>query len=145
MMIKTSSGRDLIVTNISSFDSELSTELTPSIILVSAWSALGDCPNLVGSLVNFYLSKGAKYFVCIGSFSESLHDEIDELIYQYDDEQGSNISSYVVTTYHESIEDAVDYAIFATQLDSSNDECIIAVLDRSETKDQKLLKHLVNV
>ena len=142
MIMKTSNGRELIVTNKFIVKKELSNYLVPRIILLTAWSIISSEGKFWEPLIEYFLKKGAKYFVCIGVYSETLHDEIDEIIYQYDDKHGNGISSGIVTTYHDdSIEDAVDYSVYAAPLDTSN-ECIVAILDETEVRDHHLQEFL---
>jgi hypothetical protein len=140
MMTKCSNGRSLLITHKSLVDTELGGSLVPCIVLLTAWSASRASISFWKSLIKFLLDKGTTYFVCIGSFSEKLHDEIDELMYQYDDEQGTERSINIVTTYHadDTLEEVVDYCVYATELKDKDNGCILAILDESSEEDQNM-------
>jgi hypothetical protein len=90
------------------------------------------------------LNKGTTYFVCVGAYSEKLHDEIDELLYQYDDDRGTKESVNIVTTYHanETVEEAVDYCVYSTELRDKDNGCILAILDDDSIEDREIKEFL---
>ena len=112
--------------------------LVPCIVLLTAWSASRASISFWEPLIKLLLDKGATYFVCVGEFSEKLHDEVDELMYQYDDEHGTEYSINIVTTYHadDTLEEVVDYCVYAAELKGNG--CILAVLDESSEEDQNM-------
>lgn len=140
MMTKCSNGRPLLITNKSLVDTELSGSLVPCIVLLTAWSVSRASISFWESLIEFLLDKGATYFVCVGAFSEKLHDEIDELVYQYDDKHGTERSINMVTTYHadDTLEEVVDYCVYATELRDKDGGCILAIMDESSEEDENM-------
>jgi len=140
MMIKCSNGRSLLITDKASVESELGNHMVPCIVLLTAWSASRASISFWRGMIKYLLDKGTAYFVCVGTFSEKLHDEIDELLYQYDDEQGTKSSMNVITTYHadDTPEEVVDYCVYATELKDKDKGCILAVLDENSDRDEKL-------
>lgn len=140
MMTKCSNGRSLLLANKSLVSTELGNNLVPCIVLLTAWSVSRASISFWESLIKLLLDKGATYFVCVGTFSEKLHDEIDELMYQYDDEHGTEHSINMVTTYHadDTLEEVVDYCVYATELRDKDKGCILAVLDETSEKDENM-------
>ena len=140
MMTKCSNGRPLLITNKSLVDTELDGGLVPCIVLLTAWSVSRASISFWESLIEFLLDKGATYFVCVGAFSEKLHDEIDELMYQYDDEHGTERCINMVTTYHadDTLEEVVDYCVYATELRDKDRGCILAIMDESSEEDENM-------
>lgn len=133
MMHKCSNGRYLLITNIESVDKTLDSNWTPYAVLLTSWSIETATGSLWNSLIRLLLARGTKTFVCIGSYSEQLHDEIDEIIYEYDGEQGNVISEDTLTTYHvdESIEDTVNYFIHGTEF-LEHDGVLLALVGASD-------------
>ncbi|WP_133510880.1 hypothetical protein [Candidatus Thiosymbion oneisti] len=88
-----------------------------------------------------------KYILCVGAFSENLHDAIDEFLYKYDDEHNTNIGIHVITTYHadESDSDIADYFVYATEVIDKEIGCLLAVLDNNSEADHKLLETISQV
>lgn len=130
-MIKCSNGRNLIITDIDSVDKELSSNWIPCVVLLTAWSIDKKTIERLSSLVKFLLARGTKTFVCVGSCSKQLHDEIDEVIYEYDEEHGTEVATGILTTYHadESIEEAVNYFVYGTELSGSKNGGLLAIVD----------------
>ena len=92
-------------------------------------------------LIYLLLDKGTSYFVCIGDLSEQLHDQIDEIIYQYDEEHDFKLSGNIVTTYHadDAIDDAVNFYIYGTELRDKERGYLIAILDKNMIEDREIL------
>jgi hypothetical protein len=113
-----SNGRSLLVTDIKSVAKELETSWAPFVVLLTAWSIGAVKAGGLSELIKLLLAKGTKTFVCIGDYSESLHDEIDEIIYEYDEERNISAASELITTYHddESVDDAVNYFVHGTEI-----------------------------
>jgi hypothetical protein len=79
--------------------------------------------------VRTLLDKECSYFACVGTYSEKLHDAIDDFFYQYNEERGIERSD-LVTTYHhnESTEDVIAYFVHGTELRCKPNGCLVAVL-----------------
>lgn len=144
MMIRCSNDRTLFITDRDGIETEIDSSLTPYVVMLTAWNSANVSEVLQGNLVRNLLVKGARNFVCLGSFSEQLHDEIDELIYQFDDESGSELATDVLTTYHsdESIEDGVNYYICTTQFKDKEGSCLLAILNENSSKDREVRSFL---
>ncbi|MGQ9424737.1 DUF7684 family protein [Gilvimarinus sp. F26214L] len=129
MMKKCSNGRSLLVTDIDSVEKQLDRDWTPYVVLLTAWSSYQEPNEVLGTLVKFLLAKGARVFVCVGSHSEQLHDEIDSIFYEYGDEV-QNAKTAILTTYHddESIEEAVNYFVHGTDLPDDSNGGLLAIL-----------------
>ena len=74
-----------------------------------AWDARGVSVEAVYSLVAPLLRAGASYFICWGPDCEWVHDIIDELATEPDNEFGIPKDSCIMTTWHdsESLRDAL--------------------------------------
>lgn len=89
-------------------------------------------------------NKGVRYIACVGPFSEVLHDFIDELIYQYEEDHDPSVTDRVVTTFHWD-ETVADFCFFFTDLTitDENNGALIAVLDPKSIEDMKVQKCLI--
>jgi len=137
MRIQSSNNRTLYITCRDSIDSEVDSNLTPYVVMLTAWIAT-DVPKILqGDLVRRLLLKGTRNFVCLGAFSEQLHDEIDEYIYRFDDESESELTTTILTTYHadESIEDGVNYFVCGTHFKDKTSNCLLAILSEKSYAD----------
>ncbi len=144
MMIQCSNDRTLFISGRDDIETEIDSSLTPYVVMLTAWNSASVSEVLQGNLVRDLLVKGARNFVCLGSFSEQLHDEIDELIYQFDDESGSELATDVLTTYHsdESIEDGVNYYVCTTQFKDKEGSCLLAILNENSSEDREVRSFL---
>lgn len=140
MMRRCSNGRHMLISNKESVEDELESHCAPEIVLLTAWTSEIIHPAFLKTLVTFLLNRGAVCFVCVGDFSEQLHDEIDQILYRYDEEHESNIGTEVVTTYHagEPIEDAINFYIHGTQLNGEENGCLLAILDSGAPQDREI-------
>lgn len=85
--------------------SELSSQLglpAGNVACLLAWDARGVSAEAVSSLVAPLLRAGASYFVCWGPDCERVHDIIDELASEPDNEFGIPEDSCIMTTWHDS-------------------------------------------
>ena len=116
--------------DIGSVENELGSTWVPFVVLLTAWSMDLIKSEGLSNLVRFLLAKGAKTFVCIGDYSEILHDEIDEIIYEYDAESNISNASEILTTYHEdeSVDDAVNYFVHGTEIPSNKNGGLLALM-----------------
>lgn len=144
MMIQCSNARTLFITGRDDIEAEIDSSLTPYVVMLTAWDSESVSEVLQGNLVRDLLVKGARNFVCLGSFAEQLHDEIDELIYQFDDESGSELATDILTTYHsdESIEDVVNYYVCTTQFKDKEGSCLLAILNENSSEDREVRSFL---
>lgn len=142
MIVKCSNGRKLLITDIDSVKKELGSNWVPYVVLLTAWSIDQTTAKILDSLVKFLLVRGARAFVCLGSYSEQLHDEIDEIIYEYDEEHDVEIATGILTTYHadESIEDVVNYFVYGTELPSSENGGLLAIVDTNDRQVRGVLE-----
>ena len=140
MIFKCLNGRPLLISSIESIETELSDRWVPCVVLLTAWTIERVSVEFWDSLVRFLLDRGATYFVCIGDFSEHLHDKIDEIMYHYDDEHETEQSINIVTTFHanETIEDAIDYYVYGTELRDKKHGCLLALLDSDVNEDREV-------
>ena len=143
MFLKTSNARRLFIAKTYSEIDVLDADQIPLVAILTAWSneksSLSYWENVITSLV----VKGVKYVACIGTYSEKLHDEIDNLIWRIDNDNKLNI----VTTYHvnDTIEEAVLYCVYATELKDSDKEFILAILDDEASEDREVQKCLEEI
>ncbi len=139
-MIRCSNQRPLLITSKSCVHKDLEVNLIPEIILLTAWKAKNADVRDLEALIRWALDRGTTYFVCAGEFSEKLHDEIDELMYQYDDEKCTEHSINVVTTFHadDTLEEVVEFCVFAAELKNTNSGCIVAILNENSVHDQAI-------
>ena len=113
-------------------------------MLLTAWNAKRASGTFWSSLIEFLLDRGATSFISIGDYSEQLHDEIDELVYRYNDLHGTKISPSIMTTFHtnDTGEDGVYFFIHCTDFKSNGKNCMLAILDDGSVEDQKVAKLL---
>lgn len=135
-------GRPLLVTDIESVAKELETNWIPFVVLLTAWSVGMVREEGFSELIKLLLTKGAKTFVCIGDYSESLHDEIDEIIYKYDEERNISEASEIITTYHddESVDDAVSYFVHGTEISEIKVGGLLALIGVGDQEVEECLK-----
>ena len=115
---------------------ELETNFIPIVVLLIAGSKEAVKSEGLSELIKMLLAKGAKTFVCIGDYSESLHDEIDEIIYEYDDERNNGETLKIITTYHddESVDDAVNYFVHGTEFPEVKFGGLLALVADADTE-----------
>ena len=142
MMKNCLNGRPLLVTDIESVAKELETNWIPFVVLLTAWSVGTVRAEGFSELIKLLLTKGAKTFVCIGDYSESLHDEIDEIIYKYDEERNISEASEIITTYHddESVDDAVSYFVHGTEIPEIKAGGLLALIGVGDQEVEECLK-----
>lgn len=142
MMQKCLNDRYLIVTDIESVDKELDENWTPFVVLLTAWSIEAVKAEGLSELIKSLLAKGAKEFVCIGSYSESLHDEIDNVIYEYDEERNISAASSILTSYQydESVDDSVDYFVYGTVFPEAKIGGLLALIGDNDQDVEACLK-----
>ncbi len=142
MMKNCSNGRPLLLTGIESAAKELETSWIPFVVLMTAWSIEAVKTGGLSDLIKLLLAKGAKTFVCIGDYSESLHDEIDEIIYEYDEERNISAASEIITTYHddESVEDAVNYFVHGTEISEVEVGGLLALIGDGDQEVEECLR-----
>ncbi|NQY42022.1 MAG: hypothetical protein HRT87_01590 [Legionellales bacterium] len=135
MIIKCKNSRNLLISNQIFFNDSINNNLIPCVVLLPAWSNtnLHKSRNLK-ELIYYLLELGTSYFVCVGSCSKEMHDQIDEIAYQYDDEQNTSNSINIVTTHHFDVEleEAIDYFIYGTEIRNTQHGCLLALLNESE-------------
>ncbi|MDY6991866.1 MAG: hypothetical protein SVR94_04575, partial [Pseudomonadota bacterium] len=134
------------VTRKNSAESDLN-NWVPYIVVLTAWTVERASVDFWRPFIDLLLKKGAVYFACIGTFSEKLHDEIDEFLYQYEDSLGEYIHINIVTTYHknDTIEEAVDYCIYGTDIRDRTHNCILVVLDSDSIEDKEAERFFLKV
>lgn len=88
------------------------------------------------------LKRGLKYVVCIGRYSEKLHDEIDQWLDEYSIQNDNSIG--IITTFHpdETIEEIVDFFLYGIVFDDINNKCSLVVVDHDSSFDLQLQKKL---
>jgi hypothetical protein len=142
MIHKCSNNRILKITNIETFEKESKLNWIPCAVLLTAWTIEKIKTANLNLLINSLLTKGARIFVCAGTYSEQLHDEIDEIIYKYGEEQGEESIKEIITTYHEEepIEDVLNYFINGT-VNKNHERCgLLALLDINDHEIRSYLK-----
>lgn len=81
--------------------------------LVTAWDKESVSEYDWRPVVSALLRRNVRYIVCVGEFSEALHDLVDETIYELQEAAASASDEAVMTTFHD--EDSVDDALFFYQ------------------------------
>lgn len=130
MIYKCSNGRRLLITTKENLEFALNDSgLVPCVVLLTAWQSESASISSWQPLVRYLLEKGSSYFVCVGAYSERLHDAIDDFFYLYNEEKGIERSD-LVTTYHhnESTEDIIAYFVHGTELRLKPNGGLIAIL-----------------
>ncbi|WP_299941871.1 hypothetical protein [uncultured Microbulbifer sp.] len=143
MMFTSSNDRKVVVLDL--YQAKLNVEEDKfTVVLLTAWSESGAQEILYSGLIEKLLSDGVANFVCVGKFSEYLHDEIDELIYHFDEKHGTELVTKVVTTFHEgeALEDSVNYFIYGSEIHDRGDEKLLAVLNLNHSEDSKVVSVL---
>ena len=137
MLYKCSNDRSLLITKKEEIEHDLGNHLIPCVVLLTSWDSDKETTENRDSLIIFLLDKGTRYFICIGEFSECLHDRIDELAYEYDDQLGAEAGINIITTYHseESIEEVVEFFLFGSDIWDKKNGCMLAILNHDLTKD----------
>ena len=144
MISKSSNGKPIITANRAAAQSELGDSWVPCVVLLTAWTVSTASISFWETLIKTLLDKGTMYFVCVGTYSEKLHDEIDDLLYRYDDKRRSKWSVKIVTTYHanDTVEEAIDYCVYATELWDKDNGCILAILTDNSVEDREVKEFL---
>lgn len=145
MIHQCSNNRRLIISNKNCIRLALRDDVFPSVVLLTARSAEQSLLDFWNGLIRFFLERRCTHFVCAGEYSEALHDAIDDFLYQYDEQLGSEISKEIVTTYHadESIDDVVDFFVRSTEIRDKKNGYLIAVLDEGEVNDGDVIRCLL--
>ncbi|MBB4820190.1 hypothetical protein HNP29_003583 [Pseudomonas alcaligenes] len=139
-------GRTLLVVDVESLGEKLEAGWTPCVVLITAWSRVSVEDGRLSTLVNMLLEKGAKSFVCVGSYSEGLHDEIDRILYERCECSHVEEVLTVTTTYHddESVDDVVSYFIYGTSIPNARSGGLLAVVGEGDREVKDCLsKHVV--
>jgi hypothetical protein len=76
-----------------------------------AWDARGASAGAVSAFIEPVLRAGASYFVCWGPDCERVHDIIDEMLSDPDNDYGVPDDSCIMTTWHDSepLRDALSF------------------------------------
>lgn len=142
MIKKCSNGRSLLVTNFESVAEELESNWIPFVVLLTAWDIETVKVGGLSELIGLLLAKGARTFVCVGDFSEDLHDKIDDVIYKYDEDHNIREVSEIITTYHddEPVNDVINYFIYGAEVPESDTGGLLALIGVGDTEVEKYLK-----
>lgn len=142
MVLMPSNRRKILFVEESSID--LDDENTPYVVILTAWEEGSSNIVFLKKLIITLLEKGAKYFACIGEFSERLHDQIDDFIYQFEESCRDGSSLGIVTTYHsnDTIEEAIDYCLYGIPYEDTKSKYILAVLDK-QSKQAKIVRRFL--
>jgi len=141
MYTKLSNNRKVIIASKQQVISEFIEDCVPVVVLFTARFDKDDSIESWGDIVKFFIENGAKYIVCVGSLSESLHDSIDDFLYAMDDDNNTNISTDIITTYHvdEDCSETIDYFAYATDMGEVENACMVAVLQDTKEDDELLI------
>lgn len=106
----------------------------PSVVLISAWSEESISLPKWQVFVHEMLQRGCKYFVCVGLYSEYLHDLLDDIIFSEDNHEG------IGTTFHndETLADVAHFFVHATAMDSNPNGGLVAILATNTENDRNL-------
>ena len=115
----------------------------PDVVMISSWEKDLSGYQQIKALIEKLIDMGCKYFVCVGAYSEKLHDFIDDVLLdrsinsQFED-------SDVMTTWHdtETVEEVAEFFLYSTN--ASN--CLLMVfLEQGRREDDELKKALLNL
>lgn len=114
----------------------------PDVVMLSSWSPDLSNYNEMRPLIEKLLDSGCKYFVCVGEYSESLHDFIDDLILGRPINSNRDKNFHVMTTWHDTDteEEVVDFFLYLTNV---HDSILAAVLEDGKQEDDKLKSTLL--
>ncbi len=152
MISKRINDRTLHIDDVNAIQTSQGMNFVPYVVLLTAWNNDGVAKILDNNLVGALLQKGARNFVCVGSCSEFLHDEIDEALFEYDRKNSTDIAEGILTTYHvsnpnddeDTIEEAVYYFVRIAEFDLKEDQHLLAILDDTNPDDKAVKKALEN-
>lgn len=142
MIRKCANNRFLLITNIESLEQKLDSNWVPYAVLLTAWSSDSTTFKNLRLLIRLFLARGTISFACLGNYSEQLHDAIDEIIYEYDEEHNTSLATAILTTYHcdESIKDAVNYFIYGTEFPDLENGRLLALVGDNDKEIKEILE-----
>ena len=120
-------------------------EKKPVAVLLSARDTETQKYGYWQKIIEYFFSQQVKYIICVGSFSEQLHDDIDDHMFQFEDENDIPVSENLVTTFHSSdtADEISNFFVYATDIDE-NTECLLTILDPNNKEDVNLLEIIEN-
>ncbi len=133
----------LILDKRQSLDQVVLIEDLPSVVLLTAWKQLEQSDfQRIGLLIAKLIDIGCKYFVCAGNHSESLHDFIDDVIWDISGNAQDENSNNIMTTWHDSDtnDEVADFFLHSTNVSNS---LLVAFLDKRNHEDNKLKKAIL--
>ncbi len=116
--------------------------LSPRVILLTAWTPIReDKIRQLEPLVKKLMNLGCEYFICVGNYSEDLHDLIDEIILDISFKNSNRHYPNIVTTWHDNDtnEEVADFFLHATNV---NNGLLVAFLD-TQIEDDCSLKQVI--
>jgi hypothetical protein len=147
MIYKTTNNRVLLISDRDSVTNIIGSKRVPYIVLIAVWSLKQVSDIAASNVISFLLQEGTTNFVCFGGFSEQLHDEIDELIYQYSDKNSLFDGAQVITTYHddEELDEVINYFVHGTEINDNNKNCQLILIDGFMDKQDELRDLLAKI
>ncbi len=132
--MRCANGHTLIISSPSTVRNDLGDAWTPYTVMLEAMEPGVASRDDWKGWVEYLVGRGASFFVCVGPYSEALHDRIDDCLIQMVDESEDQAVLRVLTTFHanESLEEAVRFFLEATQLESHASYCHLAILNEGE-------------
>ena len=115
----------------------------PYKVLLTAWSSDIILKEDLNHLIQELIRSGTRVFMCVGKNAERLHDEIDEIVYLYQEKYPIKKSENIITTYHkdETLEDIIEFCIYGIEMKKGS---ILFILDLNIPEDNLIHDILVN-
>lgn len=96
------------------------------------------------AFVQALLNRGCSYFICVGEYSEELHDALDDFLESIDGFYGKD-KQVILTTFHtdESAEDVANFFLHGVIEENPSESCQVAVLNEESKFDSELREILL--
>ena len=120
---------------------ELSSLETLYAVLLTAWSEEDLAEPALDRLIVRLRIAGASGFVCVGPYSEEMHDRVDDILDDYSDQAGESQDD-VFTTYHndESADDCAAFFLAALPSGADRNGVMLAVLSDEGSEETENLR-----
>ena len=120
----------------------LKLESAPKAVLLSAWQQDEAKLKLLEPLIRKLIELGCCYFVCVGKYSECLHDFVDDIILDMSFGVKKENISKVVTTWHdtETDDEVADFFLNSTNISHG---LLVAFLGEKRSEDLNLKRTIL--
>lgn len=147
MIYKFLNGKTLVIEDIKSLEKSFfnkNDNSVPYVVLITAWDRLSCKIERLSNLITSLILKGTKNFVCVGRYSELLHDQIDEIIYLYYFKNNISETVDIITSFQgdETLEDIVNCYVFWEDIGSNKSNYLLALLNYRIREDNNVINEL---